>query len=343
MLYNYTVKNKNASWIKAWIQTFGWVIVAGVLLYLSLRNVDLTKVWLTLSRANGWYLGLAILSVAINTGSKVIRWQVMLSTSDRRVGMGKALIALLIGQTLNWYVPGRVGDLGRVYLIGNYGARRSFALGTVALEKILDLLCYVLIFLLTLLLFPLPAIVNDSVYTLSAVTLILIVTVFLLAHYPSEIIAQLKRLIVFLPRRIQTAITPRLESGMQSLLIVRSRPELSRLAFWSAVVWGTAILTNHLAALAIGIHLPVLASMVVLVMLQAGVSVPTVPGRIGIFQYLCILALGLFNIDAGSGLSYGILLQAIIFVPTTLLSLIFISSIGFDRVRGAGSVTADIE
>jgi hypothetical protein len=212
-----------------------------------------------------------------------------------------------------------------------------------ALEKILDLLCYVLIFLVTLVLFPLPAIVTDSVYTLTVVTGFLIVAVFLLAHYPEQIIALLKRMISFLPARMQEAIAPRLESGLQSLLILRSRPELSKLAFWSTIVWGTSILTNHLTALAIGIHLPVLASMVVLVVLMAGVSLPTVPGRIGIFQYLCILGLGLFNIDAGSGLSYGILLQALVFVPTTLLSLIFISGIGVQRVRGAGGATADIE
>ena len=84
MLYNSRMKNQKASWIRSWVQPTAWVIVAGVLLYLALRNVDLSKIWQNLSHTNGWFLSLALLCVAINTGCKAARWQVLFVRSAFR-------------------------------------------------------------------------------------------------------------------------------------------------------------------------------------------------------------------------------------------------------------------
>ena len=115
---------------------------------------------------------------------------------------------------------------------------------------------------------------------------------------------------------------------MESLEIFRDRTGMAWVAVWTIVIWGTSIWTNSLVGLALGKSLSVLASLAVLVLLFAGVSVPSVPGRIGVFQYMCILALSLFGFSAEFGLSYGILLQAIVFIPTTLLSLVFAGLFG---------------
>ena len=77
-----------------------------------------------------------------------------------------------------------------------------------------------------------------------------------------------------------------------------------------------------------GVIVATVIALVVLVVLQVGISAPGVPGRIGVFQYLCILALALFQVDNATGLSYGILLQGIILVPTTLISLLFMGYLG---------------
>jgi hypothetical protein len=90
-------------------------------------------------------------------------------------------------------------------------------------------------------------------------------------------------------------------------------------------------------------QLPVLASMIVLVVLLAGVVVPSIPGRIGIFQYLCILALSPFSIDQAMSVSYGILLQGIIMLPTTLVSLALMSILGLRPNPEGLSEATDLE
>jgi hypothetical protein len=49
-----------------------------------------------------------------------------------------------------------------------------------------------------------------------------------------------------------------------------------------------------------------------LVVLQAGVAVPSTPGKIGVFHYLCMIALSVFGVPATISLAYGLTLHALV-------------------------------
>jgi hypothetical protein len=320
-----------------------WVALTGIVLYFSLRDVDLRVVWGTLGRTDLGYLTLALISMAVNTWGKAARWQVFLGEPGRRVGFRHLLVSLLVGQTLNWFLPGRLGDLGRVYLVGTSGIGRSYALATVVLEKILDLLLYAILFFFTLIIFPLPTWVSGSIYTLTALALLLTAAVIVVARQPAWFLRQLERVFLLLPKKLGKMSLPRLQAGLASLEILKQGTDLARLALWSLIIWVTAVWTNHLTAQALGIQLPVVASLVVLVVLLAGVSIPSVPGRIGVFQYLCILSLALFQIDRATGLTYGILLQIIVVVPTALASLVIMTVMNYHPLDFKSRQTLDFD
>jgi len=62
-----------------------------------------------------------------------------------------------------------------------------------------------------------------------------------------------------------------------------------------------------------------------LLVLQAVVSLPGVPGRVGVFQYACILALGLFGVDETAAFSYGVLLQTVAVLPLMIGGVVSLS------------------
>jgi uncharacterized membrane protein YbhN (UPF0104 family) len=64
------------------------------------------------------------------------------------------------------------------------------------------------------------------------------------------------------------------------------------------------------------------ATLLVLIGLMAGIAVPSVPGRIGIFEYICVLALAVFGIKQTQALTYGILLHAVVFLPVLVLGVL---------------------
>jgi uncharacterized protein (TIRG00374 family) len=298
-----------------------WVIVIGVMLYLALKDVNLSEVSLTLRQADIRFVGLALFSVAINIWGKAARWQVIIGPSGKNIRFMQLLMVLLSGQTLNLFLPGRVGELSRAYVIGGMGPGRTYILGTVAVEKVMDMVAYALLFLLLVVLLPLPGWISESGTSFTVVAALVMLGMVFLAYNPGRFARLLERLTYWLPARVRESFLNRLQAGMESLNIIRRRSDLLKLVVLSVFIWATAVWTNALTFRALDLHLPWTAAALLLAVLQAGISVPSVPGRIGLFQYLCILSLSLFGVSEVVGLSYGILLQAIVFLPTTLLSL----------------------
>ena len=70
-------------------------------------------------------------------------------------------------------------------------------------------------------------------------------------------------------------------------------------------------LTNYLL-LAFDLPATPLIALCLLVVLQAGVIVPSIPGKIGVFHYLCMIAPSVFTVPATVGLAYGLALHALV-------------------------------
>jgi uncharacterized membrane protein YbhN (UPF0104 family) len=66
-----------------------------------------------------------------------------------------------------------------------------------------------------------------------------------------------------------------------------------------------------------------------MVVLKVGVAMPSVPGKLGVFHYLCTLALGAFGLDKGVALGYAVLLYFVVFGPPVLLGAFFLGGKAF--------------
>jgi uncharacterized protein (TIRG00374 family) len=243
-------------------------------------------------------------------------------------------MVILASQALNTLYPARVGDLSRVYVGGEKAPGRVFVLGTVVLEKLFDMLSYLVLFLILFLLIPLPSWVNQSVISFVAITFGGIGLVLFIVYRLEWFTQLIDRYVHRLPGGIRSRVQTWLHSGLTSLRIFYNRGALLAVAFWSLLVWATAVLTNHLTLLALDIRLPMTAPILVLIVLQISMSIPAVPGRIGIFEYLCILSLAIFAIPQAPALSYGILLHIVALLPQTLIGLLCVGALGMN-VRAA--------
>lgn len=108
-----------------------------------------------------------------------------------------------------------------------------------------------------------------------------------------------------------------------SLEGLRQRQDALRLLGWSGVVWGSALLTNVCVLQALRIEVPLLCSLFLLVVLQLGISLSTVPGTLGIFEYLCVVSLALFGVEDSLALSFGLVLHSLVLLPPMVGLLCF--------------------
>ena len=139
-------------------------------------------------------------------------------------------------------------------------------------------------------------------------TTLVVLFVFIMLWQRQRLLAFAEWLLGKLPERWGRPLLGSAERAVQGLDALRS----PRLLFWltgsTAVIWILSAYTNYLVFLALGMQPSWVESFFLLVVLQAGVAVPSTPGKIGVFQVLCRWSLGLFGVPPAQGVAYGILL-----------------------------------
>lgn len=268
-----------------------------------------------------------------------MRWQLLmkgrLGEGRTKVGLFYVLQVLLVGLMLNTLFPLRAGDVTRAYIMGGEGRGRGFTIGTVVLEKVLDLIMLSITFFLLLLQVSLPAWVNRQGYSVvigASVIFIGVLALLLIRQrtsqslIPSVLIRYVQHNRVL--SQIWSGCIGVFNSGLSSLDILRQRKDLLRLGILSFFIWVISFLTNVCVIWALQLDVPLVAGLLVLVVLQLGLPFASVPGKIGVFEYLCVLSLSVFGVDETSALTFGILLHVVVLVPS-LLGLF-----GFVTLRG---------
>jgi uncharacterized protein (TIRG00374 family) len=288
--------------------------ISGLTLYLAFRQVDAGEVQRALLQVDWGVIGLAFASGLINNSVKVWRWKILLGPEN---SSGYRLIStsFFAAQMLNAILPVRVGEISRIYALGRDGSGHAFVLGTVAVEKILDLAAYALLVIGLILLIPLPGWLGDSMATLLLLAGLLFSGLTIITFKRDWIERQAHKAAMRLPVGWQPNFQRYMRDGLASLAVFDTPLSLFLLVLATALIWITAILTNWLVMLAMHIDAPAIAAVLILVVLQAGISLPSLPGKIGILEYLCILSLAVFGVGQATGLGFGVMLHVIIYLP----------------------------
>ncbi len=242
----------------------------------------------------GVYLVLALAFVLVSPVVRTFRWRALF---DEDVPGPVPLIgAIVTGQTLNFTIPFRSGEVARIFMVGGRKLRTA---GTIAVEKALDASCFAGLCMMLPLNWAIPEWLEGprlSVLGMAGVYLLAVVGL---------------------------SIIPRISPKMFKITQVPPLKKMPMLLCSSLYLWAGSILTNYFVLCALKIEATFLAAVVLLVILQAGVAVPSSPGKVGVFQYLAVLGLALFGVAKSSALAFGLTLHLLVFVPAAVMALIF--------------------
>ncbi|MGD8752011.1 MAG: lysylphosphatidylglycerol synthase transmembrane domain-containing protein, partial [Anaerolineales bacterium] len=310
------------------------LLVSVLSLYFATRRVDFSQVLSTLSNAKFNYIYLALIFISINHLSKAFRWRLLIQPDGKQLNYWNIFSALMVGQMLNYFFPVRVGDLGRAYVIGGMGPGRSYTLGTVLLEKFLDLIMYVILFLISVLMIPLPTWISRPAFILIVITLLISIVVIIIGFYRNSVKNWVKKFTGRLSERGSVRYLGRqLDIGTSSFEILKNYRILAKLVLWSLAIWISSLMINHVTLRALDLKLPLIASILVLVTLQAGIAIPSVPGRIGVFEFICVATLMFLGVDETLAFSFGILLHALVMFPVVLAGTLLFWVLGLSSER----------
>jgi len=158
--------------------------------------------------------------------------------------------------------------------------------------------------------------------------------------------------VVALATRLSSRLSPGLARRLEGLVdrLLQGLDGLRRprvwlwAALWSGVTWLGGALTNQLVLIALGLSLPFSAGLMLMVVLQMGVALPlpTLPGRVGLYEGLCIAVLALFDVGWEAAFATGLALHVVSFVPPIILGLYYVWRLGgLDQLERQASLEND--
>jgi glycosyltransferase 2 family protein len=292
-------------------------VLGGAGLWLSLRGIPLGDLRASLASADLWWSLAALTATLAALAAVVARWRLLLRPAS--VGGSLLMRATLVGQMLNVLLPFRLGEVARVY-----GVTRHSTLGlarvttSLAIEKALDLAIFAVASaaLVATALVPRDAIRAERWLVLPVVVAVAFGLAVMAVR--ARIGSRLSEWLGArgpLARRIGGVIGD-VANGLDAW---RSAGHAGSALAWTVLIFALAAAANQWLLHAFAIDAPATTGVALLVVLQAGSVPPSLPGRLGIYNYLTVLTLGLYGVNRTQAATYSIALYLIAYAPKLVL------------------------
>ncbi len=298
--------------------------LSALLIWLSIRGIEFRGVIDGFRTIRCGYVIPAVAAMFLMQLLRSIRWGLILRPIGK-VDQLSLFSVTSVGFLAIIAIPARLGELARPYLITKKSRiPMSSALGTIFVERVLDSLTVLIIAVLALFFTPLPPWLIRSSVLFLLVTLGLAAVMILMIVRREATLRILTPLIGKLPARYAGAVNRLIDHFIEGFRIVADPALLFSATLLSIVIWLVDVVAIYLLFLAFGLHLPVAAAFVLMIILIIGIAIPTAPGFIGNWHYFCILGLGLFGIPKTDALTFAIIYHALSIGIVILLGLIFL-------------------
>lgn len=303
-------------------------------LWLAFRGVDWGLVGGALRQVDYARVGLALLSILVTLLVVTLRWRMLFYPDHRERGWFNLFGGVVVGQMLNIIVPARLGEVARAYAVGNReGLSKTRVLATVVVEKVADLGMFALSVVLLLLGMSLPAWVRGSGDALLLTGLVAVGVTLGFSFWGERGLRWLQRQGRRLPERWGARVERYGHSALGGFSALRDRRASLFLWSLSLAILALSVGTNYLLFWAFDLRLPPIAALFLLVVLQVGDAPPSLPGKIGVFHYLTVLALSVFAVERSVALSYAFVLYAVALLPKVILGAAILSVGAWARRR----------
>jgi uncharacterized protein (TIRG00374 family) len=307
------------------LRAIGGFAVSIVALLLVIRGVDLQATADVLRTADLRWIALGAVFASGDLAFRGLRWQ-RLVHPIKAVPYLHMLGYLLIGYLMNNVLPARLGELIRSHYLGDReGISRASALGTVVVERVVDLVAVVTIASASLVILSVRGYLASAVLVGAGVTGLLLVglAIGIAAHR----LPGAERVRDFAER------WPRLrEAGrrLQDGLAVAGRPRtLIEALACSAVSWTSAILATTAAGQAVGVQLSLGQAALMTSGIALASAIPAGPANLGTFEFAAVAIGQAIGVPREQALALGLISHVTILVVTSVgggISLVRIGS-----------------
>ncbi len=315
------VQNKQ----RGWVFLFSFIL-AGFLLFVTLRDLDWISFWKILKTGKYEFLFLTLPIASINYFMRSLRWRVLVQ-SEKKISVLSVFWANMAGYMGNIYLPARAGEILRSALLGKKsGAGTSFVLATALTERVMDAVVLVIIGSVSMLWqVNMPASILSAIRIMAIASIVLLCGIVLVPYQEKLVIKILGSLPLSKPLTQKVS-----EQASRFLLGMRSLQNIRRLALFlslTLVIWLVDGISIVIGARIVSQVLNIYQALIFLSALGLSSAIPSTPGYIGVYQFVAVLVLVPFGFTRSDALAYILIIQISGYLIITFWGLIGVSLI----------------
>lgn len=323
---------KKSSWIG-----FG---LAGLFLVLFLYRVDFGQLVQALKEANYLFLIPAVLVYFVGVWFRAVRWRLLL-LSLSNIPPHRLFSPIVIGFAVNNILPARVGLVARIYLLGVRERISVIASGaTVAVDQLFDGLALLFFLEVIAVVVPLPAWAKAIALAAAALFLTFLGIFLMLAIWPRHARRLAGKVAGRFPQKWQPRISHGVDMALEGLASLR-RPDRLALAFLlSLLVWSTEAAMYYIVSLSFGLAQPYHVLLLMASIANIAITLPSLPGGIGPFEFFGKQTLTLFAVPEGVAAAYVGVVHVVLLLPVTIVGLTMLAwrRVSLAEATGRGQV-----
>ena len=306
-----------------------WLCAIAVV-YAAADSLDWPQVFDAFERVSLAGTLVAIPSVLLTLFLVTIRWGVLVGSeapvagskgSMRSSARWRALWnAVVFGQAVNILVPLRFGEGARLLVTS-----RGLAMPTgrvmvsLALERALDVAVFGAIVGTLILGGLMPRAFRGVLPAAATLTVATIAAALMFVRFLPAILAWSRTHFRMLARA--AGWIEKQEVAMRDgWTDITRRHQLTPIAILTALIPLSAAATNFLVFQSFSLPVPATASLVLLVVLQIGTAVVSVPGNVGVFHYLTVVTLAAWDVPQPTAVAVAIVLHIVSLGPKVVLA-----------------------
>lgn len=287
--------------MKKWLTAVLVVVVTALLLGYSLWHVDLAALGEVLAGADYRYVAPFLVTLTVFFWIKAWRWALILEPLGR-YSARQVTPAMMVGFAANNVLPAHLGEIVRsLWFARRYQLRVSAVLVSQVLERILDVLAMLLLYLLAVpwIESP-PQAIRLSVWFVGALAAAMAVIIYLILASPQRLYFLWRVLSSKLPEWIQSRGETVLGDVLRALSSVHSPARLLKLTMNSLLQWSLMAVCVWMSMAAMGVTIGPAVTIIVLTATVIAATLPNAPGYVGALQAAFVFALQPFGVSSES-------------------------------------------
>ncbi|MBN1561343.1 flippase-like domain-containing protein [candidate division KSB1 bacterium] len=315
-----------------------WKVIVGlciaiVCLFFAFKDVDLLQMWSAFKDARYLYFIPAVAILFFSHMLRAWRWQLLLAPIAS-IRWKTLFSSLLIGYMANTFLPAHLGEFIRAYLVGKKSSVSGSAVfATIVIERILDVFTLLILMAFTIIIFPFPDWVRKSGYISFAFIGLLFIGLVLVKKHRDRALAIVNRVLKPLPANIRHKINELLLSFLEGVVSLKTKRHYIFVTLLSVLIWACYAYIFQLGLYAFNFvekysTITWITPLVLLVITTIAVLVPSSPGYVGTYHWLCQISLGLFGVPESDALSFAFTVHGVNFIPILIAGLVLVSLMG---------------